>query len=219
MTEWLYAQRISEVHEEQEEFKTNAHYDLMQILIDVREDSNPIAYNKVNDLLLETTSKAYGHERTIEEINEDIPLKAGLVMHSNEIIKTEAMNNYKADPTNIDNLNGLLNSICEGLSPDRFVINESSENIINYLTNSIDYHSEVEGENQIPVKKVIVGLMNRLITKPDHLAYLSENPELIEQISDKLERTELIDLVNGALPEMGVEIGVESLEELIEYLN
>ena len=45
------------------------------------------------------------------------------------------------------------------------------------------------------------------------------NPELIEQISDKLERTELIDLVNGALPEMGVEIGVESLEELIEYLN
>ncbi len=219
MTEWLYAQQIRAVGKEQEDFKTSAHYDLMQKLIDVRGENNPVAYNKVNEFLLETTARAYGHNHTIEEINNNIPLKAGLMMHSSEIIPKELMNNYQSDPTNIDNLNSLLNNLCEGLSPIRFVMNESSENILNYLRNSIDYLTEVEGEEKSVVGNVIVSLMNNIITKPNHLAYLSENQEIIEQVSNKLERAGIIDLVNNALPEMGARMGINTLEELIEYLN
>ena len=219
MTEWLYAQKLIEVGEEIGDFKTEAHYKLMQKIIDARDKNDAVAYNEINEFLLELTSKAYGHERTIEEINEDIPLRAGLMAHSSEIIPTEAMNNYRADPTNLANLNGLLNKLGDGLSPERFVINEGSENIVNYLTNSIDYHAEVEGETKELVENIIVSLMNSLITRPDHLAYLAENSEIINQVSDKLETAGLIGLINGNLPEMGARIGIENLEELMEYLD
>ena len=61
--------------------------------------------------------------------------------------------------------------------------------------------------------------MNSLITRPDHLAYLAENSEIINQVSDKLETAGLIGLINGNLPEMGARIGIENLEELMEYLD
>ena len=85
MVEWQFKERMAEVSRQHENFKNDSDYELMQLLIDVRNDSNAIAYNRVNDFLLETTARAYGKNHTIDAINNDTPLRDGLILHSKEI--------------------------------------------------------------------------------------------------------------------------------------
>ena len=211
MAEWKFMQRMAEVSEQHENFKNDSNYEFMQLLIDVRDEPNAIAYNKVNDFLLETTAKAYGHNHTIEEINNDIPLRDGLMLHSKEIIPKELMDAYQADPTKLENRDAMLTNLGIGLKADKFVLQEDSETLIGYLNNSIAYHSEAQGDEKKAVEGIIFGLTHKLTNAPEHRDYLSRNFDNFENTIRGIGRIGLTDKVIST-------IGVD-LETLTESLN
>ena len=212
MVEWQFNQRTAEVSRRHENFKNDSDYELMQLLIDVRNDPNAIAYNRVNDFLLETTARAYGHNHTIDAINNDIPLRDGLIMHSKEIIPTELMNSYQADPTKRETRAAMLANLGSGLKAPNFILEENSENLMNYLDNSIEYHSEAQGDEKKEVERVILSLTSKLITEPAHREYVATNFDNFEKSLGGVGRLGLTEKVLRAT-------GIDSLEELMESLN
>jgi len=211
MVEWQFKERMAEVSRQHENFKNDSDYELMQLLIDVRNDSNASAYNRVNDFLLETTARAYGKNHTIDAINNDTPLRDGLILHSKEIIPKELMNAYQADPTNRENRAAMFANLGKGLNPLNFVLEENSDNLMNYLDNSIAYHSEAQDEEKKGVEEMILQLTNILTNKPAHRDYLSRNFDNFENTISGIGRIGLTDRVTG-------EIGID-LENLMESLN
>jgi hypothetical protein len=209
MVEWQFNERIAEVSRQHENFKSDSDYELMQLLIDVRDEPNTIAYNKVNDFLLETTAKAYGKNHTIDEINNDIPLRDGLKLHSKEIIPEELMAAYRADPTKRENRAVMLANLGSGLKADKFVLDEDSEALMSYLNNSIEYHPEAQDEEKKSVEDLIVGLTHKLVADPVHREYLSGNFNNFENTLSGVGR---VGLTNKVLRNLGI----DSLEDLMD---
>ena len=212
MVEWQFKERIAEVSRQHENFKNDSDYELMQLLIDVRNDPNTIAYKRVNDFLLETTAKAYGKNHTIDAINNDIPLRDGLILHSKEIIPKEIMKAYQADPTKRETRAAMFSNLGKGINPVNFVLEENSENLMNYLDNSIEYHAEAQGDEKKEVERIISGLTSMLTNKPAHRDYLSRNFDNFENTISGIGRIGLTEKVLRAT-------GIDSLEELMESLN
>jgi len=209
MVEWQFKERIAEVSEQHENFKNDSNYEFMQLLIDVRNDPKAIAFNRVNNFLLETTATAYGKNHTIEEINNDIPLRDGLKLHSKEIIPEELMMAYRADPTKLENRDAMLTNLGIGLKADKFVLQEDSETLIGYLNNSIAYHSEAQGDEKKAVERTIVNLTSTLAHEPEHTEYLSENSNVFE---NALSGVGSVGLTNKVLRTLGI----DSLEDLMD---
>ena len=212
MVEWQFKERIAEVSRRQENFRNESDYELMQLLIDVRNDPNAIAYNRVNDFLLETTAKAYGKNHTIDAINKDTPLRDGLKLHSKEIIPKELMNAYQADPTKRENRAAMITNLGKGINPVNFVLEENSENLMNYLDNSIEYHAEAQGAEKKEVEDIITGLTTKLIAEPAHREYVATNFDNFEKSLSGVGRLGLTEKVLRAT-------GSDSLEDLMESLN
>jgi len=212
MVEWQFKERIAEVSRQHENFKNDSDYELMQLLIDVRNDPNTIAYKRVNDFLLETTAKAYGKNHTIDAINNDIPLRDGLILHSKEIIPKEIMKAYQADPTKRETRAAMFSNLGSGLKAPNFVLSENSDNLMNYLDNSIEYHSEAQVEEKNEVENVILTLTSKLTNEPEHRDYLSRNFDNFENTIRSIGRIGLTEKVLRAT-------GIDSLEELMESLN
>jgi hypothetical protein len=209
MVEWKFKERSAEVSRQHKNFKNDSDYKLMQLLIDVRNDPKAIAYSRVNDFLLETTANAYGKNHTIEEIKKDIPLRDGLIAHSNEIIPTEIMADYQADPTKRETRILMFQHLGSGLKADKFVLEEDSEALMGYLNNSIVYHSEAQGDEKKEVEVAIVNLTSTLAHKPEHREYLSEHFNVFENALSGVGRVGLTNKVLRTL-------GIDSLEDLMD---
>ncbi len=209
MVEWQFDQKLQEVSRQHENFKNDSNYELMQLLIDVRNDPKATAFTRVNDFLLENTARAYGKNHTIDAINKDIPLRDGLIAHSNEIIPTEIMTAYQADPTKQEIRTLMFQHLGSGLKASTFIFGEESEALMGYLNNSIEYHSEAQGEEKKAVEDIIVGLTSTLVADPAHRAYLSGNFNVFENALSGVERVGLTNKVLRTLK-------VDSLEDLMD---
>ena len=78
MTEWLYNQKREEIAEQHEDFKLDAVYELMQKLVDIKDENKIKSYIAISNLRLELTAKAHGSDLSAEEISENEFLLAGV---------------------------------------------------------------------------------------------------------------------------------------------
>lgn len=221
MTEWLYAQKIEEVSAQHEGFKYEAFHELMQKLVDVKDENKIDSYLTISDVRLELTAKAHGSDLSAEEIRSNEFLEAGVESYANEIIDSAVINFYRKNTKGLENMVQLLKGVGSKLSPELFVLNESSEELINYISNSVEYHPEASDAEKKLVSNVVKNLIIKMISKDRHLEYLSDEANF-ERFENAVElakaagiiRAGEITLDNLLTGEINPRLPVELLEEL-----
>tara|TARA_Y100000034_G_scaffold37106_1_gene45629 strand:+ start:11741 stop:12475 length:735 start_codon:yes stop_codon:yes gene_type:complete len=222
MTEWLYAQRLEEVKEQHENFKLDAAYELMQKLVDVKDENKLDSYLAISDLRLELTARAHGSDLSAEEIRANEFLEAGVEKYASEVIPEEIMQKYKSNTKGLENMLTLLEGTGAKLFAQSFVDNESSEELIEYISNSVEYHPEASDAEKKDVSKVVKKLIVKMLKEDRHLEYLSNeaNFERFENAVESAKAAGIIrageitldTLLNG---ELNPRLPLELLEELV----
>ena len=221
MAEWLYMQKIEEVSAQHEDFKYEAFHELMQKLIDVKDENKIDSYLTISDVRLELTAKAHGSDLSAEEIRSNEFLEAGVESYANEIIDSDVMNTYRANAKGLENMVQLLKGVGSELSPELFVLNESSEELINYISNSVEYHPEASDAEKKAVSISVNNMILTMMKEDRHLEYLSDeaNFERFENVVESAKNAGIIrageitldTLLTG---EINPRLPVELLEEL-----
>ncbi len=191
MVEWLYKQKVNEVSAKHEDFKYDAAHALMEKLVDIKDENKINSYIAISDLRLELTAKAHGQELSAEEIRANEFLEAGVEQYANQVIPEEVMQRYRADTKSLKNIGTLIAGTGAELSPDAFVINGDSEDLIDYIRNFAEYNSEASDAEKAESAKITNIMIKKLINENKHLEYLA-----VEANFERFETA--VDLAKGA---------------------
>jgi len=196
MTEWLYNQKREEIAEQHEDFKLDAVYELMQKLVDIKDENKIKSYIAISNLRLELTAKAHGSDLSAEEISENEFLLAGVEQYASKVIPEEFMQRYRSDTKSIENMVHLLASVGSNLSAQSFADNGSSEELINYITNSVEYHPEASDANKKEVSKAVKNHVGKMINEVRHIEYLS-NEANFERFENAVESAKAAGIIRA----------------------
>jgi hypothetical protein len=221
MTEWLYKQKIKEIAAQHEDFKLDAAYELMQKLVDVKDENKINSYTAISDLRLELTAKAHGSDLSAEEIRANEFLEAGVELYADNIIDSDIMDEYRLNTKSLEKMVALLAGVGSELSPKLFVMNGSSEELINYISNSVEYYPEASDAEKKAVSISVNNMIIKMINEDRHLDYLS-NEANFERFENAVEsakaagiiRTGEITLDTLLTGEINPRLPLELLEEL-----
>ena len=186
MAEWLYKQKVNEVSVKHEDFKIKAVHELMRKLSDIEDKNNLDSYNAITDLRLELTAKAHGQNLSAEEIKANEFLLKGVENYTNQVIPSEVMKLYRSDTKDPENIGTLISKIGAKLSPETFVINGSSEELIDYISNSAEYNSQASDAEKAKIAEITAIMIQKLTNEANHLEYLAVEAN-VERFENALE--------------------------------
>jgi hypothetical protein len=173
MAEWLYKQKVDEVKEQHKDFTLKAAHELMRKLSDIEDEGKIDSYNAITDLRLELTAKAHGQNLSAEEIRANDFLLTGVEKYADQVISPEVMRIYRSDSKDIRKIGNLIAEVGANLSPDTFVINGDSEDLIDYISNSAEYNSEASDAEKAKIAEITTIMIKKLINEDKHLEYLA----------------------------------------------